>query len=199
MRNTGYIITRPLSKSAQLRRKVTEASTEALKEAYISITETVPKSLTVKAVKGTFKKARKDNAEDELLASVHPNPQSGCILFKLPQEIRDQIYAEIFAATRHHALALLTCCSRIRNEIGHSWLSHILLCFQSPAIMLEKLLNVPEPLSCVHHVRVHGLMGMMLAVRSTRSPSADAMVHEFLRTLPGLAPRGARGRRRWLG
>ncbi|KAK8094851.1 hypothetical protein PG997_001536 [Apiospora hydei] len=210
MPNTGYIITRPpkppkpLSKSAQLRGKVTEASTEVLKKAYNSIRDSAEKP----DVKGAFKRTRKENAEEELLAPIHPNPQLGCILFKFPQEIRDQIYAEVFAATRvwfeyiyrdifgkapvkkkrkHHALALLSCCSRIRNEIGHSWLNHILLCCQSPQIMLEKLLNVPAPLSCVGYVRVHGLMGMMLAVRSTRSPSADAMVHEFLRSLPGLA------------
>ncbi|KAK8039461.1 hypothetical protein PG993_007872 [Apiospora rasikravindrae] len=177
---------KPLIKSAQLRHKAMKPSNGVFEKACSNIKEKTPKGLTVQAVKSTFKRSCKDNAEKEPLAPSHPSPQLGCILFKLPQEIRDQIYAEVFAATQHHALALLACCSRIRNEIGHSWLNHILLCFKKPAIMLERLLNVPAPLSSVHYVRVYGFEGMMLAKRSTRDPSAYAHVHDFLRALPGL-------------
>ncbi|KAK8087259.1 hypothetical protein PG994_002233 [Apiospora phragmitis] len=182
----------------QLKYMAMKASNEIVKEAYKNIKETSPKDLTIQAVTSAFKKARKDNAKNilqkESLVSVHPNPQFGSILFKIPQEIRNEVYGYVFDSTRlwfgesgtglppkkskRHSLALLTCCSRVRTEIGLTWLKRVLLCFESPELMPQKLLTIPAPISSVGHVRVHRLTGMMMA--------KAVLIHEFLRVLEGL-------------
>ena len=96
------------------------------------------------------------------------DPQTGSPLFQLPQEIRDQIYAQLFLCTPplHVAknpirledpyvrsartlrsdyrppldpLALLYTCRRAFTEIGDSWLGSVTFCFEDSNTMLDKL------------------------------------------------------------
>lgn len=105
------------------------------------------------------------------------NPQTGSLLFqRLPQEIRDHIWTQLFYSTRFtcgerptsrirsvkikpapNGLALLRTCRRAQLEIGDSWLRHVLFCFEDIEAMLDKLsvLSV-DTLSKLRHMRVSG-------------------------------------------
>lgn len=101
--------------------------------------------------------------------------QAQSLLFgRLPQELRDDIYAQLFASTRltfgrrpidlttgvkikppPNGLALLRTCRRAQLEIGNSWLSHVLFCFEDAKTMLDKLSALPtDTLSKIRHMRV---------------------------------------------
>ncbi|KAK4130481.1 hypothetical protein BT67DRAFT_445719 [Trichocladium antarcticum] len=117
----------------------------------------------------------KDSKDPERSAQV--NPQTGSLLFqKLPQEIRDHIWAQLFYSTRFtcgerptgristvpikpapNGLALLRTCRRAQLEIGDSWLRHVLFCFEDIEAMLDKLsaLSV-DVLSKLRYMRVRG-------------------------------------------
>lgn len=104
------------------------------------------------------------------------DPQTGSRLFLLPQELRDVIYAHLFASTRlshgeryvtrlaclrirpaPNGLALLRTCRRARAEIADSWLGMVLFSFEDPETMLDKLTAIPrEVLGKVRRVRVTG-------------------------------------------
>ncbi|KAH6845575.1 hypothetical protein B0I37DRAFT_380586 [Chaetomium sp. MPI-CAGE-AT-0009] len=109
--------------------------------------------------------------------SIEPDKQVECFLFqRVPQEIRNHVYAQLFSSTRFtfgarwtsclsrgfvkpapHGLALLRTCWRARLEIGDSWLRHVLFSFEDPYTMLDKLSTLPiETLSKIRHLRVSG-------------------------------------------
>ncbi|KAK4141228.1 uncharacterized protein C8A04DRAFT_39262 [Dichotomopilus funicola] len=105
------------------------------------------------------------------------NPQTESSLFhRLPQEIRDCIWTQLFSSTRFtfgktpasrigrvnikpapNGLALLSTCRRAYLEIGDSWLRHVLFCFETIETMLDKLsaLSV-DTLSKLRYMRVRG-------------------------------------------
>lgn len=128
----------------------------------------------------------------------------GELLFMIPQEIRDEIYAYVFSSSRlvfggsnrvilpsqstRRPLALLAVCSRIRSEIGTSWARYATLDFESPNRMLQKLLTIPAPIGDVRYVRVTGLLGILPYASPSVivTPWPEFFVHEFLRILEGL-------------
>ncbi|KAK7980359.1 1-phosphatidylinositol 4-5-bisphosphate phosphodiesterase 1 [Apiospora arundinis] len=135
---------------------------------------------------------------------IPPSEEVGGILYRLPQEMRDEVYAYVFGSTRlwfgapcrglparrseRHSLALLRVCRRIRAEIGNSWVKYILLHFDAPEIMLQKLLTIPAPIDLVRYIRVAGLLGTLPNSRSplAMSHQPHLFIHEFMRVLEGL-------------
>ncbi|KAK5654528.1 hypothetical protein OQA88_7157 [Cercophora sp. LCS_1] len=90
---------------------------------------------------------------------------------RLPQEMRNQIYKELFLSTRlafgmtkrvripwyeeprvqwvetvpaRHSLALLRTCRRAKSEIGNSWLGHVTFHFRDTISFVFKLGNIPR-------------------------------------------------------
>ncbi|KAK4207280.1 hypothetical protein QBC37DRAFT_299066 [Rhypophila decipiens] len=99
-------------------------------------------------------------------------PQDSSPLFsRIAQEMRDMIYERVLSRTRlsygepsfnrvrvkprPEALALLRTCRRIKAEIGHRWLRHVLFNFEDPLTMMDMLTSFPPSvISEVRHVRV---------------------------------------------
>ncbi|RYP68275.1 hypothetical protein DL771_006777 [Monosporascus sp. 5C6A] len=98
-------------------------------------------------------------------------------LFRLPQELRDQVYSYLFARTRisrgerqdpsenrrirtrpsPHGLAILRACRRASDEIGDRWLGEVTFNFEDQATMLDALTILPaEKMSKIRHLRVRG-------------------------------------------
>ncbi len=112
----------------------------------------------------------------------HPkkmNRQAESLLFqKLPQEMRDRIFREVFSGTRFavgflltslepfgghwlypapNGLSLLLTCRRAHLEIGDSWMRYVLFSFEDTHTMLDMLSALPAKiLSNIRHVRVKG-------------------------------------------
>ena len=119
------------------------------------------------------------SADHAKSASSSANQQvQSMFMHKLPQEIRDEIYANVFCSTRlafgersvgridrrrvvssarGTALALLRTCRRTQDEIGVSWLPKLLFHFEDPESLMNKLANIPiATLKQIRHVRVSG-------------------------------------------
>ncbi|KAK3299407.1 uncharacterized protein B0H64DRAFT_99576 [Chaetomium fimeti] len=109
--------------------------------------------------------------------SLEADEQSGSLLFqRVPQEIRNHIYAQLFSSIRltfgfrwngctsrvavkpaPHGFAFLHSCRRARLEINDSWLQYMLFSFEDPYEMLDHLSALPtEMLSKIRRVRVSG-------------------------------------------
>ena len=137
--------------------------------------------------------------------STAADPQTGSPLFRLlPQELRDEIYTHLFASTefafsdlppehRDHndqgttpslnSLALLRTCRRVHREIGPSWLSAILLKFNSTCRMLDTLAALDSSLlSRIRHLDVFD--NMIIATRQDQDQAYH--VASALALLPGL-------------
>ena len=105
-------------------------------------------------------------------ASSSANQQLQSKIMHLPQEVRDEICANIFYSThftyaheghpiessaREIGLALLRTCRRARDEIGVSWLHQVLFNFLDPFTLLNKLADLPITLrEQIRHVCVSG-------------------------------------------
>ncbi|KAK4194887.1 hypothetical protein QBC40DRAFT_237681 [Triangularia verruculosa] len=130
------------------------------------------------------------------------HPQSASPFFRIPFELRDEIYSLLFTSTRltfgfrvandnqtliklqpsPHALALVRACRRTNAEISKSWLGHVLFSFEDPRTMLDKLATLPvEELSLVRYVSVRGD-----CLRLTYPPKRH--VHHRLVSVFGLLP-----------
>ncbi|KAI1300570.1 hypothetical protein F5Y03DRAFT_225317 [Xylaria venustula] len=95
------------------------------------------------------------------------NAQSNSLFFShLPQEIRDEVYRQVFSNTRltfaasvrpkENSLALLRTCRRIRFEIGNTWLRYVLFNFGNPMDMVSKLGFLPiDIISEIRYIRVY--------------------------------------------
>ncbi|KAI8948039.1 hypothetical protein F4801DRAFT_558463 [Xylaria longipes] len=152
-----------------------------------------------KAKKNSKKTKKQSRAPSQ---SQPSNAQEGSQLFRIPQEVRDLIYAQLFFDTRlshgrrsvgrisdlrivsaSNSLAMLTSCRRARAEIGDSWLGWVLFSFEDTETMMTKLAALPiATLSKVHHIRVRGETLML------SWPDGDVhyrLVHA-LKLLPGL-------------
>lgn len=137
-----------------------------------------PKKSSKKGNKG---KSRKDSAKQKKssqnVVRIGPAMSQGeSLLMRLPQELRNKIHSYLFSSTRFtsgkrttarmdsqnlvpapHGLALLLSCRQAYVEIGNTWLSQVLFCFESPEAMLDKLAKIPlETRSTIRHVRVSG-------------------------------------------
>ncbi|KAL7811368.1 hypothetical protein V8C26DRAFT_222840 [Trichoderma gracile] len=124
-------------------------------------------------------------------------------LMRLPQELRSSIYSLLFSSTRFtsgrrlmsdwtvrdispapQGLAILLCCRRAYSEIGKTWISQVLFCFETPTAMLKKLANISlETRSLVRHVRVSG---HYMKVTYNNKVTELYMTHQVLKLLPGL-------------
>ncbi|KAK4209744.1 hypothetical protein QBC37DRAFT_449742 [Rhypophila decipiens] len=121
------------------------------------------------------KKPEKSTTNKKTISGRQALQQGASPLFKkLPQEMRDKIYDQVFAYTRlsygeksprrlesvrikpaPHGLALLRTCHRVKYEIGDRWLRQVLFHFEDPLVMLDKLTALPHRLiSQVRHVRM---------------------------------------------
>ncbi|KKP03787.1 hypothetical protein THAR02_04117 [Trichoderma harzianum] len=130
------------------------------------------------------------------------NPQTQSLLMQLPRELRNYIYASLFSSTRFtsgerhdvdsvifrfipapHGLALLLSCRRAYIEIGKSWVSQVLFCFESGRGMVDKLGDIPlETRSMIRHIRVSA--DLLAIGYDDRYVQYDT--HQALKLLPGL-------------
>ncbi|KAK8218650.1 hypothetical protein IWZ01DRAFT_493574 [Phyllosticta capitalensis] len=140
------------------------------------------------------KKATTEPAAGQPAKEVSWHPQEASKLMQLPQELRNQIYSELFHSTRmthvsrrsidpSSHLALLRTCKRIHAEVGDSWLKQVEFRFDDSEAMLDTLANIPtDKLALIRHVRV--------ASKALRILAADEgkqyLLHAALQLLPGL-------------
>ncbi len=132
------------------------------------------------------------------------DPQIGSLIFRrLPQEVRDHIYTQLFSSTRFrfgerqtsrtdivkirpapNGLALLRACRRANLEIGDSWLRHVLFCFENTEAMLNKLSALPaDTLSKIRRMRLSSDTLLLTY------PEGDFVFHRLasvFKLLPGL-------------
>ncbi|KAK2794530.1 hypothetical protein FQN52_008111 [Onygenales sp. PD_12] len=130
--------------------------------------------------------------------------QSGSPFFRLPRELRDQIYITLFTSTRltfgersldrigrqrmkpaPNSLALLRSCRRVHEETKSLWLRHVLFSFENAEHMMDKLSPLPEStLAQIRFARTGGRPVMMTP------PGEDDDVYYrvpfVLKLLPGL-------------
>ncbi|KAM0692947.1 hypothetical protein Q7P36_007504 [Cladosporium allicinum] len=132
-------------------------------------------------------------------ASSSANQQLQSKIMHLPQEVRDEIYANVFYSThftyaheghpiessaRETGLALLRTCRRVRDEIGVSWLHQVLFNFLDPFTLLNKLADLPITLrEQICHVCVSGRELMIVYDEESESSYNTAQI---LKLLPGL-------------
>ncbi|KAJ3549308.1 hypothetical protein NM208_g576 [Fusarium decemcellulare] len=133
-----------------------------------------------------------------------PNTQESSPLFRLPVELRAEIYSRVFSTTRishglkaisvtsrfwispaENSLTLLRTCRRVRGEIGDSCLGQVLFSFEHPRDMLEKFTALPHQI--VGKIRCLRLRGNAfdVAYRSARHDTYCYLFNVF-KLLPGL-------------
>ncbi|EEU38720.1 uncharacterized protein NECHADRAFT_83142 [Fusarium vanettenii 77-13-4] len=153
-----------------------------------------------------------DNKRKQAASGSHPPDQPDpalyyqqeSIMFRLPQELRLEIYSHLFSSTSLQwtvrkteqasgpkstplqTLALVRACRRIRDEISDSWISQIHLTFKTPEAMLDVLTELPvSTLSKIRHVQVTAK-----PVLTESPPRRDIFCSYFLgsmfKLLPGL-------------
>jgi hypothetical protein len=130
--------------------------------------------------------------------------QEDSLLFQLPQELRDEIYNQVFSDTciswslngtdsipappQPHHLGLLRTCQRTKAEIGDKWLGQVLFSFEHPATMLDVLTDIPtETLSSIRQVKIQGdFIPLVYDSSSGRPPVIFYGLAAVLKLLPGL-------------
>ncbi|KAI0970632.1 hypothetical protein F4678DRAFT_473071 [Xylaria arbuscula] len=106
------------------------------------------------------------------------NAQSSSLFFsRLPQEMRDEIYRQVFTATR------LT----YTYTIGDTWLRHVLFNFGDPIEMYRKLIFLPiDIVSKIRYIRISGLQLDRLTIISDElSSSAYCEVSRLIKFCDG--------------
>jgi hypothetical protein len=138
-------------------------------------------------------------------ASSSADQQVHSKIMHLPQEIRDEIYANVFCSThftyafedhlnaverrvepsaRETGLALLRTCRRVRGEIGISWLHQVLFNFLDAYTLLDKLADIPITLrEQIRHVCVSG---SELSIVNDEGRTISCNTAQVLKMLPGL-------------
>ncbi|KAJ6531822.1 hypothetical protein B0H19DRAFT_1214149 [Mycena capillaripes] len=122
---------------------------------------------------------------------------------QLPREMREKIYSHLFFSTRlawgertfgrisrqrigsaPNILSLLRTCHQAHAEIGTTWLQQVLLSFESPEAILNKLANIPAATrALVRHARVSGDPLMICGL----DDDVYYRTSQALKLLPGLA------------
>jgi len=140
------------------------------------------------------------------LRGLH-NAQAGSVLFgRVPQEVRDKIYAEVFSSTlvvdsptgapsagaaagsrarpTSGVLSLLRTCRQARDEVGTTWLGQVLFSFLDAYTMVNKLAALPATtISQIRRVRLYsGALSLPLADGS----AVYITLSSALSFLPGL-------------
>ena len=135
------------------------------------------------------------------------DPQSGSLLFRLPHELRKEIYEHVFFSTQigfnkyelehdmeddepvhftvvylsQHPLAILSTCRLARADIGDSWVKQVTLVFRASFMMLDKLTSLtPDVFGRIRHVHLAS-DEIILRTNGTEYPVTAALVF-----LPGL-------------
>jgi hypothetical protein len=139
------------------------------------------------------------NANSPANKQVHSN------IMHLPQEVRDEIYANLFCYTHftyanaiedqreerrfnssdcETGLALLRTCRRVRDEIGVSWLHQALFTFLVPYTLLVKLADIP--ITVREQIRHVCVSGSDLTVVYDEDSECEYDTTQALKMLPGL-------------
>jgi hypothetical protein len=139
------------------------------------------------------------NANSPANQQVHSN------IMHLPQEVRDEIYANLFCYTHftyanaiedqreerrfnssacETGLALLRTCRRVRDEIGVSWLHQALFTFLVPYTLLVKLADIP--ITVREQIRHVCVSGSDLTVVYDEDSECEYDTTQALKMLPGL-------------
>ncbi|KAH6626637.1 hypothetical protein B0J18DRAFT_425297 [Chaetomium sp. MPI-SDFR-AT-0129] len=147
---------------------------------------------------------QEDGKEQQQDAKLNPQTESS-LFHRLPQEIRDCIWTQLFCSTRFtfgktpasrigrvnikpapNGLALLRTCRRAYLEIGDSWLRQVLFCFETIETMLDKLsaLSV-DTLSKLRYLRVRGDT-LLLSYPENEDHEGYYPLVSVLKLLPGL-------------
>jgi hypothetical protein len=139
-------------------------------------------------------------------ASSSANQQVHSKIMHLPQEVRDEIYTDVFRSTqftynfadqfepeeehrvecsaRKTGLALLRTCRRMRDEIGVSWLHQVLFNFSDPRPLLDKLSAIR--LAVREQIRHVSVSGRHLTIVCDANDDAPYGTANALKLLPGL-------------
>jgi hypothetical protein len=132
--------------------------------------------------------------------------QEGSLLFRLPQEIRQEIYARVFekvdlkfndgvmdplrdplSAAERNSLALLRTCRQICEEIGDRWLNLVCFSFAWPDRMLDVLTPLlTEKLAMIRHIRVRDVPMLLHDPRDEDDEEREYRLVSILKLLPGL-------------
>lgn len=127
--------------------------------------------------------------------------------FRLSTEVRLLIYEYHFLSTRltwslrfdcpsksyrrrrshPHALAILHVCRRMKDDIGHTWISQVLFNFDNNVLMMDNLAALPPNLlGKVRHVRVRDEGVGFLFERDEGCEWGEFYLPSFLKLLPKL-------------
>jgi hypothetical protein len=129
-------------------------------------------------------------------------------LYKLPQELRDEIYLQVFSSQElkftskgevrrprsKNLLALVSTCHQIRFEIGDSWLKHVWFSFGDMVTLLDVLTAIPsQRLSNIRNLHISRPYPLVLSRlnEAVENGIATRMIQPYrlngvLRLLPGL-------------
>lgn len=138
------------------------------------------------------------------MESRHIGSQSRRMLLQLPGEIRNQIYTCLFVSTTitfgeslvtditsepmkpaSSSLAIIRTCRQIKQEAGTLWLGLVLLNFENPMHMPDKLSTLPlTTRSEIRHLRVSGRPFLLKPIGYFRD--VCYMIAWALKLLPGL-------------
>ncbi|OQE14813.1 hypothetical protein PENFLA_c035G08901 [Penicillium flavigenum] len=141
---------------------------------------------------------------EERMKSQHIDSQDWSMLLQLPGEIRNQIYTCLFVSTtitfgeslitdipwettkpEPSSLAILRTCHQIKQEAGALWLGLVLLNFENPKHMLDKLSTLRlTTRSKIRHVRVSGRPFLLKPIGYQRD--VCYMLAWALKLIPGL-------------
>ncbi|KAF1833916.1 hypothetical protein BDW02DRAFT_569556 [Decorospora gaudefroyi] len=123
-----------------------------------------------------YNRSREASLRSINMASVNPELNVSSRLLQLPRELRDEIWALAFNSTRltfglrytsrygerylkpaPHSLALLRVCRQINIETRDIWIQRVLLNFQDPRTMLNRLSELSDAtVSKIRHLRLIG-------------------------------------------
>ncbi|KAI1073859.1 hypothetical protein F5B20DRAFT_565682 [Whalleya microplaca] len=135
---------------------------------------------------------------------AHVNLQQSSPLFRLPQELRDEIYTYLFLSTTieygaafppanskthkrkgSNSLEITRTCHRAKRDVGDTWLRLVFFIFRSPKAMLDVLAMLPvETRSKVGRVCVSDLP--LRLGRKDGGGITPYSLHQVLKLLPGL-------------
>lgn len=130
------------------------------------------------------------------------DPQTSSPLFRLPGELRNQIFQNLFASTRLtfgkvlrseicmkpavNSLTILRSCRRIYSEASSLWLERVLFNFEDIITLRDKLSALPLENSSKFAMSDH-LQGLPLLGRPTYDDDVSVRLPSFLKLLPALS------------
>ncbi|KAM0263141.1 hypothetical protein ACHAQJ_001294 [Trichoderma viride] len=149
-----------------------------------------------------MKESKKGSGKKPSIKIGRADLQGESLLMQLPHELRYKIYFDLFSSTRFtsgkrsmsrrgrlrmasapHGLAFLFSCRQAYIEIGKTWLTQVLFCFESPEAMLDKLAKITlETRSMIRNVRVSGDPWLI----SFDEDYIYYRTHQAFKLLPGL-------------